>query len=878
MHYYTDPPGSQDTGQRGQIVLYGRPPTRLNDSLNIYGFEIPGHSVKSKKVEEDTRTKALCLYAETEEEMADWVEQLIFCSLRVETRTALKMARDCFGVMKQQFERKKWPPAVLAEVEPCITPGSEVGLKGSVTKRPLKQSLATKDDDCRKQSSRKYEIQVTEIYRKYDPSKLDNPTFVPRVLERYAGTELELIQKLKEIYTKGKSEMDVNRLHLLVGIVTPLPAPWAGKLLLCQCVSDADWSALGPSCRAIGLEQYHVDLDEKVVMLCDEVLDYLDDAKESQNIASEQGRNNAQLRTLRPLVVEAIMGIAFPLSAEATCCEAYFDVDLEKYADLKWAKLESAYQILVRLIDDQDPSEEEGFLTEKLVNMLVNQFRTLDFREREAVHACLLQIFLAHKRLRAYMISCVNNFLLEATFLSLHTVGIGSVLGLLTDCVCEADEDDSGSATDDLLLTLCPTLLALHRPTFALEYHEQLTALLPHFVAMDPDYDYPDSFRVKVIRMLLKHWPRSDSDREEAFLEELEGLLGEMPEIQHEEVGAGVVERVFKTLEGGCFCNIHKSLEMLQLAEVQMLLEQEGMMQAAKKKITAIANQFVQYEDWDDLNIGETALATLELYAHVEDLEEEEEEAEEDLEEASAATTEAAIKQGEKMGVVGDNEDEKGWVNVVEEEVVEGEEEGDSDIEELEEGDSVPAMFTMSGEGGVSLRKAQTLQRMTLVRTNTADRPMSTFTMDGGVSLRKARTLQRTTTAERARALSEAERPNDGGLPLPRARGFSTQRVRGLSEAERPSDGGLPLPRTRGFSTAERARGMSQAERPVRGSLAGGLVKTHSRGLGRASVALRQVRCVPLNVLAYMLRNMLILIYINNMRVCHVRCVAERRL
>jgi hypothetical protein len=129
----------------------------------------------------------------------------------------------------------------------------------------------------------------------------------------------------------------------------------------------------------------------------------------------------------------------------------------------------------------------------------------------------------------------------------------------------------------------------------------------------------------------------------------------------------------------------------------------------------------------------------------------------------------------------------------------------------------------------------------TLVRTSCTERyGVSAFSMDCGASLRRARTLQRL-NPEQARGMSEVERSSLQQAGMSEAERSSLQQA-GMSEAERSLDGVVPLPRVRGFSTGERARGMSEAERPASmPTLDGGLTKSRSRGLGRASVVLRQV-------------------------------------
>jgi hypothetical protein len=546
LRYYTAPHGTKGCEEKGLIVLQGRPPPHLNDSQHVNGFEIPGVG-NGKEIKEDGHTsllRAFYLYAETEEERQDWVEKLVFWSRGAATRKAITQAQECHVILQQRLEEKNWNTDVLAEVEPGIASNGSVSLKGSITACPLKDALMSNADSM----------------------------------------------KLRQLAS--------NRLHLVVGLATPLPAPWAGKLVLCP-----------------GLEQYLDDLDEKIVVCLDDLFEFILESE-----GDSMRKRNAQ--QMFPLLFEAITSIIFPLSPEATDTrEGYIELgekmemELEKYEDLSWAKLEIAYSLLEKLIS-WAPCEERTYVTQHLVQTLINQFRSLDPRERDAVHACLLKIFLVDKAMRAHMVACMNTFLLEATFQIFRKVGIASILALLTDCLCEVYED---SIMDDMLLSLCPALLALHRPSFVLEYHEQLMSLLFHYVVMDPRHDHEDSFRVKTIRMLLKHWPRSDTNKEEAFLGELEGLLAEMPQIQQSVIGIEVIGGILKVLEGQCFCNIHRSLEMLQLQEVQTLLEQESMMPSAKKKITNIAYKFIEYEHWDDLAIGQVALDTLQFYAHVED-------------------------------------------------------------------------------------------------------------------------------------------------------------------------------------------------------------------------------------------------------------------
>jgi hypothetical protein len=244
-YYKNGPPGTKGCEERGLIVLHGRLPTRADNTFNIHGFEIPGHNSGKKRVKEEARAQAVSLYAETEEEMLEWVEQLIFCSLHATTRTAFKTAQKCFGVMKQQFERKKWPPAVLAQVCPCIT-----------TRRV--HNLVTQEA-------------LAAYMQQYNPEKASN---VDAILEVYSGRHLDLRRELQakygaepawlvpgygEVGLKGsiieRPELDANRLHLLVGIVTPLPVPWAGRLLLCRQESAVDWRERAQACGAHGLEQ-----------------------------------------------------------------------------------------------------------------------------------------------------------------------------------------------------------------------------------------------------------------------------------------------------------------------------------------------------------------------------------------------------------------------------------------------------------------------------------------------------------------------------------------------------------------------------------------------------------------------------------------------
>jgi hypothetical protein len=78
--------------------------------------------------------------------------------------------------------------SVLRLAETMATETAKIGLEGGTKARA------------------EITAEVTEIYRKHNPAKLEDPEFVAKTLVRYKGRENVLIMKLKKLYVKDEAK------------------------------------------------------------------------------------------------------------------------------------------------------------------------------------------------------------------------------------------------------------------------------------------------------------------------------------------------------------------------------------------------------------------------------------------------------------------------------------------------------------------------------------------------------------------------------------------------------------------------------------------------------------------------------------------------
>ncbi|XP_033632507.1 serine/threonine-protein phosphatase 2A 56 kDa regulatory subunit gamma isoform-like isoform X2 [Asterias rubens] len=189
----------------------------------------------------------------------------------------------------------------------------------------------------------------------------------------------------------------------------------------------------------------------------------------------------------------------------------------EPTLEAAWPHLQLVYEFFLRFLESPDfqPNTAKKHIDQKFVLQLLELFDSEDPRERDFLKTTLHRIYGKFLGLRAYIRKHINHIFYRFVYETEHHNGVAELLEILGSII-------NGFALplkEEHKSFLLRVLMPLHKAKSLSVYHPQLAYCVVQFLEKDP------SLTEKVLKLLLKFWPKVHSPKEVMFLNELEEIL-----------------------------------------------------------------------------------------------------------------------------------------------------------------------------------------------------------------------------------------------------------------------------------------------------------------------------------------------------------------
>uniref|UniRef100_A0A3P8R023 Serine/threonine protein phosphatase 2A regulatory subunit n=1 Tax=Astatotilapia calliptera TaxID=8154 RepID=A0A3P8R023_ASTCA len=206
----------------------------------------------------------------------------------------------------------------------------------------------------------------------------------------------------------------------------------------------------------------------------------------------------------------------------------------EPTLEAAWPHIQLVYEFLLRFLENPDfqPSIAKRYIDQKFVLQLLELFDSEDPRERDFLKTILHRIYGKFLGLRAFIRKQINNIFLRFIYETEHFNGVAELLEILGSIINGFALPLKAEHKQFLMKVLIP----LHTAKGLALFHAQ---------------EYSVSFS-KVIRGLLKFWPKTCSQKEVMFLGEIEEILDVIEPTQFKKIQEPLFKQISK-----CVTNPH---------------------------------------------------------------------------------------------------------------------------------------------------------------------------------------------------------------------------------------------------------------------------------------------------------------------------------
>lgn len=196
----------------------------------------------------------------------------------------------------------------------------------------------------------------------------------------------------------------------------------------------------------------------------------------------------------------------------------FYDPDEDdSIVELAWPHMQAIYEFFLRFIESPDFSHQVAlaYIDEPFVLRLLELFESEDFDERKCLKTTLHRIYGKFLSLRSFIRKSINDVFIQFIYETERFNGIGEILEILGSII-------NGFALplkDEHKTFLLKVMMPLHKVKSLSFYQPQLSYCVVQFLEKDP------SLTEDVIMVLLKFWPKINSQKEVMFLNEIEDIF-----------------------------------------------------------------------------------------------------------------------------------------------------------------------------------------------------------------------------------------------------------------------------------------------------------------------------------------------------------------
>lgn len=189
----------------------------------------------------------------------------------------------------------------------------------------------------------------------------------------------------------------------------------------------------------------------------------------------------------------------------------------EPVLELAWPHLQVVYELFLRFVESSElnTSYAKKYVDQSFVLQLLELFDSEDPRERDFLKTTLHRIYGKFLSLRAFIRRSINNVFFQFIYETERHNGIAELLEILGSII-------NGFALplkDEHKIFLTRVLIPLHKARSLAMYHPQLAYCVVQFLEKD------SLLTEDVILGLLRYWPKTNSQKEVMFLNEVEEVL-----------------------------------------------------------------------------------------------------------------------------------------------------------------------------------------------------------------------------------------------------------------------------------------------------------------------------------------------------------------
>lgn len=189
----------------------------------------------------------------------------------------------------------------------------------------------------------------------------------------------------------------------------------------------------------------------------------------------------------------------------------------EPVLELAWPHLQLVYELFLRFVESTElnTSIAKKYIDQSFVLQLLDLFDSEDPRERDFLKTTLHRIYGKFLNLRAFIRRSINNVFFQFIYETERHNGIAELLEILGSII-------NGFALplkEEHKVFLVRVLLPLHKVRGLALYHPQLAYCVVQFIEKD------NMLTEEVMLGLLRFWPKTNSQKEVMFLNEVEEVL-----------------------------------------------------------------------------------------------------------------------------------------------------------------------------------------------------------------------------------------------------------------------------------------------------------------------------------------------------------------
>lgn len=236
--------------------------------------------------------------------------------------------------------------------------------------------------------------------------------------------------------------------------------------------------------------------------------------------------------------------------------------------EASWPHLQLVYEFFLRFLESPDfqAAYSKKFIDQRFVLQLLELFDSEDPRERDFLKTVLHRIYGKFLSLRAFIRKQINNIFLRFIYETEQFNGVSELLEILGSIINGFALPLKAEHKQFLIRVLIP----LHKVKCLGLYHAQLTYCVVQFLEKDPELTEP------IIRGLLKYWPKTCSQKELMFANELEEILDVIDPTQFVKIQKPLFRQIARCVSSPHFQISERALYLWNNEYIMTLIEENN--------------------------------------------------------------------------------------------------------------------------------------------------------------------------------------------------------------------------------------------------------------------------------------------------------------